>query len=87
MHTTPHALRLKQLIKYYDYEEFRSRRHKLAWPVHTTPDVAVVENIASQVTKEKFEKKNVSMINKCIQDVLKTPDRGLIQHRLNQKKL
>lgn len=60
-----------------EYEEFISLRHKLAWLCHTRPDLLAPANIMSQVTKERFEVKNIKLINRIIRRYKVKKERGL----------
>ena len=87
MHQEPHAKKLKNLEENCTFDDFRSRRHELAWLTHTRPDVAAVANMMSQVTINCFQKKHVRTINSCISEVNQTPQRGLLQHKLDSDSL
>lgn len=60
---------------------------KLAWLSSTRLNVCFLANMASQVTKEDFSKKQLKEIYKLIRRVKETAKRGLRYHCLNKSTL
>lgn len=83
MHQRANAERIKILPKSCNFAEFRSRRLKFAFLGHTRPDVTAVANMASQITSTNFVHKHVKLLNDCIKNVHKTPNRGLLQQNIH----
>jgi Reverse transcriptase (RNA-dependent DNA polymerase) len=75
--------KLKKLNLDCTFDEFRSARAQLAWIVHTRPDVCVDVSMAAQVVEKGFCLKDVAMLNAAISRVVKTPDAGIRQQKLD----
>lgn len=73
MHQAQYANKLQVLHKECKYEEFRSRRHELAWITHTRPDVAAEAAILAQVTANSFNQNHVTQLNRAIKRVKAEP--------------
>lgn len=83
MHQSQYASKIEPLSKGYSYEQFRSRRHELAWIMHTRPHVAATVSILAQVTKDSLCATHITQINKRIQLIKKEPRFGLKVHQLD----
>jgi hypothetical protein len=80
-HTSPYTLsqtgyirRLSELNDDVTFEEFRSQHAKLAWVVHTRPDIAFSISIAAQVTSRAFEKTHVRALNHVVEYLQRTAE-------------
>lgn len=82
MHQQRYAQRIPPLPKHCTFNEFRSKRHELAWLTHTRPDISAAVNLAAQVTEPKFDKKNVKELNDVIKRAHANTKRGIRQQRL-----
>lgn len=87
MQQTEYAHKIQLLNKGCTYEEFRSKRHELAWITHTRPDVAYEAVILAQVTDKIFEPVHVTQLNRAINRCKDNPELGLIVHKLNLESL
>lgn len=87
MHQTEYAQKIQPLDKNCTYEEFRSRRHKLAWITHTRPDVAVEAAILAQITQQLFQPTHITQLNRAIKRIKDQPELGLIVHKLDLESL
>lgn len=83
MHQADYGNKISLLEKGCTFEEFKSRRHELAWLTHTRPDVAAEAAILAQVTAELFKPIHISQLNAAIKRVKNDPRLGLIVHKLN----
>lgn len=59
------------------FDIFRARRHRIAWPTHTTPDLCAVVSILSQVITNIFKRKHVKLANNTICKAATHNKRGL----------
>lgn len=78
-----YALSINPLPVESTFREFRSRRQKLQWLVHTRPDITCAVNKATHVTEEAFATRHVENLNKAIKHVYDYPSGGLLQRRLH----
>jgi len=67
-----YILRLSRLAREATYEQFRSCRHKLAWTVHTRPDIAFAVSKLAQVTAENFDHSAIRNYNKLLKHLHST---------------
>ena len=82
-----HIERIRALDKNCTFDEFRSRRHSLAWLTQSRPDVCTTSNILSQVTVSKFEDSHVKSLNQIIKHIHSTSDFTLRHTPLDEKSL
>ena len=66
--------RLKLLLKDTDFAGFRSMRAKLAWVVHSRPDIACAVAFASQITESTYNNGSYKLLNKIIKHLRMTKD-------------
>lgn len=83
MHQAQHANKIEPLEKGSTFERFRSRRHELAWILHTRPDITASASILSQVTQETFFPNHITQLNKAIKLIKQNPKLRLIVHQLD----
>lgn len=69
MHQSRYSSKVYILPPWYDYDHFRSLRHKLAFLAHILPYSLAPVNIFTQVTEEKYDVKHVKLINSIINRV------------------
>ena len=69
--------RLRYLQKSAKFEDFRSMRHKLAWTVHTRPDIACAVSKLAQVTERELTQSCIERANKIIKHLKSTPNISL----------
>jgi hypothetical protein len=72
------------------YEDFRSARMKLAWMVHTRPDVAYCANTAAQITSEQWNLSSggaIKRLNSTIRRLRHSPEESLRFPKLDRKTL
>jgi hypothetical protein len=76
---------LKLLPADADFDEFRSTRMKLAWLVHSRPDVSYGAAIAAQVTPEQFSKSTciIKRLNAIIKRLYLSPEESMRFPTLN----
>lgn len=65
------------------FEEFRRRRHQLAWLSHTGSDVIVTVNIMFQVILQKFHPSNLKSFNLAVGTVITYLEPGLLQQKVD----
>ena len=56
--------RLKPLRPDSSFDEYRSVRAKLAWVVHSRPDIACAVSMAAQTTEKTFGHESIKIVNK-----------------------
>ena len=82
-----HVNRIRALDKNCTFDEFRSRRHSLAWLTQSRPDVCATSNILSQVTPSTFEDAHVKKLNTTINHIHATSELSLRHYPLNEDSL
>lgn len=87
MHQADYAKKIQLLDKRCTYEQFRSRRHELAWLTNMRPDGAAEPAIRAQVTALLFKPTNVAQLNQAIKRVKNEPQLRLIIHKLEKETL
>lgn len=84
MQQTEYAHKIQHLDKTCTFEEFRFKRHELAWIKHTRPNVPAEAAILAQITNQNFERCHVTQLNRAIKRVKDNPYLGLIVHKLDK---
>jgi hypothetical protein len=79
--------RLRKLAFNATYDEFRSARARLAWVVHSRPDIACPVSLLAQVTPESFSKLSIVALNKVVHHVQSTRDLRLTFPKLDEATL
>ena len=64
--------RLKLLRPDSSFHEYRSMRAKLAWVVHSRPDIACTVSMAAQATEKIFGHESIKLVNKIIKHLQNT---------------
>ena len=82
-----HVERIKTMDKLCSFEEFRSKRHSLAWLTQSRPDVCATANILSQVTPSTFDEMHVKKLNAMIRHIHSTRDLSLRHSPLDENSL
>lgn len=82
MHHKPFSKKVKELSLHCIYAAYRSKRHYIAWLLHTRPNVIAYVNRAAQITEKQGERKHVLEINRLVRCVHRPTGRGLRQHKL-----
>ena len=79
-----HLNLIRELDKDCSFDEFRSRRHSLAWLTQSGSDVCETSKILSQGTIYKFEESHVKRLNAISVHIHATFYLTLRHHRLNE---
>lgn len=71
------------------FSDFRFKRQKLVWLVHTRPELAWAVNVLAQVSEQKFNFSDVQNINKLVSAARRHSHRGLLRqkHDLDTSKI
>lgn len=83
IHQKSLAERMTLLSLQSTFSEFRSERQKLAWLVHTRPDLACAVNQAAQVTEKEFLEKDIINLNRVVFKAKRHSDCGILQHKIS----
>ena len=82
-----HVDRIRALDRDCSFDEFRSRRHSLAWLTQSRPDVCATSNILSQVTAANFKDSHVDHLNTLIKHIHSTANFSLRHSTLDDETL
>ena len=69
------------------FDEYRSMRAKLAWVVHSRPDIAFAVSTAAQATEKTFGYESIKLINKIIKHLPNTNSIRVKYPQLDQTSL
>lgn len=87
LHQKSYAKRIEKLPMDCSFKDFRSRRAKIAWLIHTKPNIACDLSMLAKVTQESFNTNNVKKLNKFIDEIKENPTRGLVMKKLDKNSL
>ena len=65
---------IRILDKDTSFSVFRSVRTKLAWDVHTRPDIACAVSFLAQTTEKTFDNESIKEMNKVIKHLRSSPE-------------
>lgn len=87
IHQKNYIDRLKNLDKKSTFDDFRSARARLAWLIHTRPEICVNVSMMAQVTEDTFDAKHTRLYNRTLKDLKATSDTGLRMKKLDKSSL
>ena len=79
--------RLKLLRPDSTFDEYRSMRTKLAWVVHSRPDIACAVSMAAQATEKTFGNESIKLIHRIIKHLQNTISIRMKYPQLDQTSL
>jgi len=87
LHQSTYAAEVQLLKLDSSYEAFRSRRARLGWLTHTSPDICCGVSMAAQVTVDTFSPACITSLNKMVKALRRNPNRDLLQQQLERTTL
>ena len=79
--------KLQQILSNADFTIYRSARTKVSWTCHTQPDICCPVNRACQVSKFKFQKRQVQSLHKLIKRIKKSESMVSNKYKLDMDNL